>query len=210
MKTHPIIFTAHEVRATLAGRKMQFRRPIKLQPDAIDDLTLGIYAPTKIDRYGMEYPGDLVYGLSNEEAGYPSPYAPGDRPWVKESLIVRIRAWQQSHGRQWSRYGLDWSDIEHENLRELHGVRARSMPRWASRLTLEILSVRPERLQEISERDAILEGVSPLPATSKKYRPYICSFLASWDDRYGKRNGGIYAWAKSPWVWRYEFRRVEG
>jgi hypothetical protein len=79
--------------------------------------------------------------------------------------------------------------------------------RWASRITLEVVGVRVERLQDITENDAKAEGVEPF---AKEWRDgdeptAIASFAMLWDSINGKRA----AWASNPWVWRVEFRKVE-
>lgn len=84
------------------------------------------------------------------------------------------------------------------------------MPRWASRLTLEITKVRVERLQEISEEDAKAEGVTAV--IGKKihgWTPHILEFSLLWDSINSKRDAGKYAWDKNPWVWVIEFKKVQ-
>jgi hypothetical protein len=84
------------------------------------------------------------------------------------------------------------------------------MPRWASRITLEITSVRVERLGEITEEDAEKEGIEL--KGYKKWRPPDTEipytrrdhFEALWDSINGKKH----PWASSPWVWVIEFKRV--
>jgi hypothetical protein len=87
------------------------------------------------------------------------------------------------------------------------------MPRWASRITLEIVSVRVERLQEITEEDAAKEGIptciredmecllcnKPKPCLSRE------GFVGLWDSP----NGKTHPWASNPFVWVIEFRREE-
>ena len=72
------------------------------------------------------------------------------------------------------------------------------MPRWASRITLEITNVRVERLQDISEQDAIAEGITNISVLSK----YIFSTL--WESIYG-----FDSWSSNPWVWVIEFKKVK-
>ncbi len=86
---------------------------------------------------------------------------------------------------------------------------SRFMPRWASRLTLEIVSVRVERVQEISEADAKAEGMTRAGrcqhCQSKQIAPYVCEYRELWDSLNAKRGFG---WDVNPWVWVIEFRKV--
>ncbi len=77
------------------------------------------------------------------------------------------------------------------------------MPRWASRITLEIVSVRVEQVQDISEDDARAEGVDDGTGQTRPLHPYW--FRALWDSINSKRG---YGWEKNPWVWVVAFRRV--
>ena len=77
------------------------------------------------------------------------------------------------------------------------------MPRWASRITLEITGLRVERLQDITEEDAVTEGLPPREQTgfdTARYRYHIL-----WDSLNAKRG---YAWDSNPWVWVIEFKRL--
>ena len=86
-KERPIIFTANEVRAALDGRKSATRRVVKPQPTEHDDFDgPHWYHPTRVDRSGEEYPGEAVFGIANEDQGWPCPYgSPGERLWVRET-----------------------------------------------------------------------------------------------------------------------------
>lgn len=80
------------------------------------------------------------------------------------------------------------------------------MPRWASRITLEVTGVRVERLQDISEEDASAEGVEMYDsATGDVFYGPRDAFMALWETINGKRA----PWASNPWVWVIEFRRVQ-
>lgn len=82
------------------------------------------------------------------------------------------------------------------------------MPRWASRITLEIVNVRVERVQEISEEDAIAEGCKPYidPFEETQITSAVNSYVQLWDHLNAKRG---YPWESNPWVWVVEFRRLE-
>ena len=79
------------------------------------------------------------------------------------------------------------------------------MTRWASRILLEVTSVRVERLQDISEDDAEAEGVDPKQwPRGKEIESYVGAFHTLWDENNGKRA----PWASNPWLWVVEFKRV--
>ena len=85
------------------------------------------------------------------------------------------------------------------------------MPRWASRITLEITDVRVERLQDISEADAVAEGCKPIRPELvqdglivRPGRSAVEEFRLVWEQIHG---GG--SWEKNPWVWVIEFKRLE-
>lgn len=86
------------------------------------------------------------------------------------------------------------------------------MPRWASRLTLEITGVRVERLQEIGEEDALAEGIKLLPGGGfglnepfSEFNSARSAFAFLWDSINGKR----VPWLSNPYVWVIEFKRME-
>ena len=68
------------------------------------------------------------------------------------------------------------------------------MPRWASRITLELTEVRVQRLQELSEEDAKAEGVEPIPMLGRM--SHVAAFSYAWDQLNGKRG----SWTSSPWI----------
>ena len=206
MKERPILFSGPMVRAILAGTKTQTRRvykPRELEPyEIIDELDDGRAWPYWFDpNQGPEYhPVVCPYG------------APGDRLWVREAfalhrihdptppakvkpsllLGVAYRATGDAADGRWRS--------------SLH------MPRWASRLTLEVTGVRVERLQAITEEDARAEGIEPRVTFGRTApRIHVASthreaFEALWDEINAPRG---YGWDANPWVWVVEFRRVE-
>ena len=82
------------------------------------------------------------------------------------------------------------------------------MPRWASRITLEITGVRVERLQEISTVDALAEGVNVHPDHHGKPRSSLYSPVQAYADLWEQING-LESWAANPWVWVIEFKKLE-
>lgn len=207
MRERPIPFSAPMVRAILDGRKMQTRRVMKPQPS-----TGAHWQPIMLSGHGGWVDG--------HGAPLRCPYGQlGDRLWVRETHArcgseVRYRADQS-----------DPDDYPGANFQPWHP--SIHMPRWASRLTLEVTSVRVERLQDIRAADIIAEGIQ-IPVTPKgeslidistKHGPaYFLKQLegattdellyAHWAALWVQLNG-IDSWNANPWVWVVEFRRVE-
>ena len=229
MKERPILFSGEMVRAILDGRKTQTRRVIKPQPPEgyfNSPIQCIEYNRTEVDRWGEEIPGKLVFGFANEEQGWVCPYGqPGDRLWVRETWRAEEMLADQvgqpmpdHHFEAKLVYSADGA-IRHvathcENYRLwMHEGPKRlrpsiHMPRWASRVTLEITDVRVQRLLEITEDDAKAEGVTESDAlfADDDYRPtYVPEFQRLWDSINEKRG---FSWESNPWVWVVEFRRV--
>lgn len=217
MTEHPILFGGEMVRAILDGRKTQTRRVVKLPPWIIhDDAGSG-------DAMKLLAAQRPPIGLSSrlgpadgQKHHWRGPFGqPGDRLWVRET-------WRPVMGMSRSRVEYCCSPSKNmvgtnfDQMAELMiqkggvfeglvptgcklSMRWRPsihMPRWASRLTLEVLSIRVQRLREISEEDAVAEGVV-WPMASY-------AFATLWD-RLAKPGT---KWDDNPWVWAVEFRRV--
>ncbi|ENR8888253.1 hypothetical protein JAG44_001992 [Citrobacter koseri] len=208
-KERGMIFNDEMVRAILEGRKTQTRRPVN--SSTADLLDLQKQYPHKkyniVCPFGQ--PGDCLWVRETFQG-----------PLVSEELFEEYRAHHEKFETpQYCEYAADggakpeYCDLD-DNLR--HGWRPSiHMPRWASRITLEITSVRVERLNDISEEDAQAEGVKKLRGGYwKHYQPNEWtqfqlsargSFATLWNFIYGE--GG---WWANPWVWVIEFKRVEG
>lgn len=193
MKEHPILFSAPMVCAILEGRKTQTRRVAKAPEDA------------RHDRGGLAW----YSPMQGQDTGIYPKYQPGDRLWVRETWT------NDPEGGFAYRATVDpnWLDLYSKGLSWRPSIH---MPRWASRITLEVESVRVERLQDISEADARAEGVNKgvfeydCPArTCGKFwseQTYRNGFNILWDDINAKRGFG---WGVNPWVWVVGFKRVE-
>ena len=235
----PILFTDEMVRAVLDGRKVQTRRPLKPQPEKLifDEMTASLLPPLS----------DCPFGQV------------GDRLWVRETFCLehqvekdQLPPFDDSRPIRWEYEGME-SDPEGADRWIQPHYRATDptpelaygdsdgeptvrwkpsihMPRWASRITLEITEIRIERLQEITEEDVRAEGArkfTNLPPDPSLY-PYgneprwsmedprstrEClgsgryAFANLWERLYAKKGLGWYA---NPWVWVIGFRRVEG
>lgn len=191
MKEIPILFSAPMVRALLDGSKTQTRRAVKLTDAA----------------HVKEPGGHRRWHPADPEARLACPYGqPGDRLWVREA---------------WSTLGMydsrKPSDMDPDYVGTIRYMAdgdksgklrpSMFMPRWASRITLEITGVRVERLQACNEFDARQEGsfswageqetpVRDLPEARLVYRQL-------WESINGPGS-----WVANPWVWCIEFKRV--
>jgi len=206
MKERPINFKAWEVQAIRAGRKTQFRRAVNPQPawPARHPSIIGPRIECHNSLAGM-------YSISStlmQEFGFARcPYgAPGDRLWVRETFLHQSLPGYPPA----TLYRADGHSDEIGPWKpSIH------MPRWASRITLEIVSVRVERLNEISEGDAMAEGVTWPDRNGAPNRPPIdlkgVSNLRIAAEKYcdtWKSINGPGSWAENPWVWVVEFKRV--
>ena len=142
------------------------------------------------------------------------PYgAPGDRLWVRETWRTERRFDSVAPKAVPPRSLIQHAEEEPEPN---HGVYGKTRPsifmlRWASRITLEIVAVRVERLQDISEQDAISEGIDGI---RDEWSGSFCDFDESLSDKslYGilwESINGPGSWALNPWVWVIGFRRLE-
>lgn len=198
MKERPILFSGPMVRAILEGRKTQTRRAVKRAEDMEFDPCDPSYGP-----FWKPY----CTGVP-ESVKVPCPYGKiGDRLWVRES------GYQPPHltpkmlregADTWPHYIYSADGDEKEWCRE-NGWKSRPsihMPRWASRITLEIVSVRVERLNAITHIDAIAEGCTPHPDAPAQ---------SMGDDYKGlwESINGPGSWDLNPWVWVIEFRRIK-
>lgn len=214
----PILFNAQMVRAILEGRKTQTRRVCRLQPH---------------DAAGMVWWPDGAGTDTGTSGGAPGiylkkcPYGElGDRLWVRETFaysvidpeglspeddpenydIIYRATYQQGGG---------WRDGEGNPIKAPWKPSI-YMPRWASRITLEIADVRVERLQDISEVDAVAEGANFHDGRGIGHSGYRhdsndgfvwatakASYMHLWE-----QINGAGSWNENPWVWVVEFKRV--
>lgn len=236
MKERPILFSAPMVRALLAGTKTQTRRLVKLQPhEDRSRLEVGHYNPTVIDCHGDGQPGAEKFGAWTQdgEQGWVCPYGqPGDRLWVREgfrfpesldqlspaaigekSLSVGYQAaWcpTQFEADGTRQTAQEWCDFVTPPMQNKPGRLRASihMPRWASRIALQIAGIRVERLQDISIADAIAEGVVEC-APRLRGLGHCMEWLYAYEDLWTSINGPG-SWDANPLVWVVEFKRVEG
>ena len=213
VKIRPILFSAPMVRALLDGSKTQTRRALKTQP--IDVI------PMKEDKCGVEWVGLMQREPEPKGIIFRCKFGQkGDRLWVREAW-ANHPDYPESTNR--AIYRAD-RGVEHDVPRWRPSIH---MPRWASRITLEITGVRVERLQDISEEDALAEGIVCENVIVSSY--YANGHHEVSDDRYffdgcddegfdsahdayaslWESINGAGSWEENPWVWVVAFRRVE-
>lgn len=205
VKERPILFSAPMVRAILAGRKTQTRRVLKSDCGAdsiIHVENVELYPPRKGD---AGYTGWVaqVDKLGALHLPLTCPYgAPGDRLWVRETHYIEPGTTAETWERELADvlYAADYADPDGVDVRWRPSIH---MPRWVSRLTLEITGVRVERLQSISEADAIAEGAQ-CPGV-----PAAISNVGAYAKLWNVINGDG-AWELNPWVWVVTFNPVSG
>lgn len=208
MKTRPILFSAPMVRALLDGSKTQTRRVVKPQPITRTEFKGEHFVPPSKRTQGR------IISVAVPWVGEASPYGQiGDQLWVKETHFLYGR-WVKNGltktGKQKWQFKADKSKGVHfeapttvQTDKETGvGWWKRSslfMPRWASRITLEITSVRVERLNDISIGDVDREGTpANYPSGASKD-----DYAHLWESINGKGS-----WDTNPWVWVIEFKRV--
>lgn len=208
----PILFSGEMVRAILDGRKSMTRRVVKEIP--MLGTPIAWCAAAKAQEPGWvhivgDYRRFCPYGI------------PGDRLWVRETW----KLWEDpKDGHDWVLYRaggkMSFPNIEHLDMpRDPFADKWRPsifMPRWASRITLEITGVRVERVQDITEGDVREEGITDGGCLNcGEHEPCGCdnpqpdardAFIWLWDSINKKRG---YGWHVNPWVWVIEFNRVE-
>jgi len=185
-KERPILFSGPMVKAILSGAKSQTRRIMKPQPGSqFDPQNCGVatvYCPTKVD---------------DENEDYKSPYgSPGDRLWVRETFkTVPV-------GRHVV-YRVDEPQTKAQKTDHAFGPWKPSifMPRWASRITLEITSVRVEQLRDISAAEAEKEGCGC--GVNDATGGPVARYCVLWESI-----NGAGSWKANPWVWVISFKRV--
>jgi hypothetical protein len=201
MKEKPILFSGPMVRAILEGRKTMTRRVVKLTDSG------------RVKEVG----GRRNWHLEDPNAVAACPYAVGQRLWVRETWADTSKESRRCP----VSYRATWPPDD-EECRGFAWKPSIHMPRWASRLTLEVTDVRVERVQDITEEDSWLEGCEPgdptdnggffpqdEPDPSKLgHRGWDCAkdwFSDLWDSINAARG---YGWDVNPWVWCISFKRI--
>ncbi|HHH1650981.1 TPA: hypothetical protein ACPZS6_001448 [Yersinia enterocolitica] len=220
MNEKPILFNAEMVNAILSGRKTQTRRIMGNQPAGQDLETVHV---RHNDDFNFQW-----YGNLGESSYFPCPLGkPGDQLWVREAFAAGLctestLAYRATHKTE---------DLEEGWGETIKWTPSIHMPRWASRINLLITGVRVERLRDISEQDAMAEGITAkeviietryeggghVEITAERfffvggddegYESAGEAFAELWDSIYGQKEGEN--WQANPWVWVIEFERME-
>lgn len=213
----PILFNGPMVRAILEGRKTVTRRPVKATKAHADGFMMldhgkgwwpyNAFGDFASDHEGMEYPIACPYGK------------PGDRLWVRETWYCdHFEVQQGPYLRPADMHDLDQSREDGELVYAADSLTPYEqeqpvwkpsihMPRWASRILLEVTDVRIERLQDISRADIRAEGLQCPPElasddVSPNYRDW---YPAAWRELWESTGGD---WDANPWVWVVEFKQI--
>ncbi|HCB0645439.1 TPA: hypothetical protein MYL57_005537 [Klebsiella variicola subsp. variicola] len=234
MTERGMIFNAEMVRAILDGRKTQTRREVKLNLDIARLATTYDWATSLAANHYQDLTEEQIQQKAESLRGVIHPVIlgngqmvsiicphgkPGDRIWVRETFCPVDDT--QYGGEKWVDYratpryeashpaGWDSAPNDAEALKWRPSIH---MPRWASRILLEITDVRVERLNAISQADAIAEGAPPshpsIDCVSQEYG--FPDFSRSWFGQTWQHIYGEESWDANPWVWVIEFKRVEG
>lgn len=229
MKERPILFSAPMVRAILDGRKTQTRR-----------IAVKTSQPRSVYVTDFDFK-ELKIEIENKHSGHrywkQCPYGiPGDRLWVRETWRYTASSLEESRAITEdisSGIAVDWRATYIDNCMKHLGFSREDaeiaddfetwrpsihMPRWASRILLEITGVRVERLADISEEDAAAEGiyndgdVIPFngpwfvePHDTRGYSTASDCYCALWE-----KINGAGSWMTNPWVWVVQFKQLKG
>jgi hypothetical protein len=229
VKEGPLLFSQPMVKATRELIKTNTRRVMITQPSN----GWGFENPPIMGRINSKHPKQGKFGAFIKRGvgtEFPEadiivcPYGkPGDRLWIKETHYMYgkwVKNGKTRTGRQrWKfkrlstpvRYYDDAPEkVRSSSYRKSGWYKRPSifMPRWASRILLEITDIRVERVQGISEADAKAEGVGMYPSgltAWKDFIPYVSEFKRLWDSINADRG---YGWDVNPWVWVIEFKNI--
>ncbi len=219
----PRLFKALLVHGIRKGQKTETRQPLKPQP-------LPGLATTAPGVTMFSWKGDVFYGTPDDFLYKLAERCPlgkvGDRLWVKETIYGYLehkigknppKNWDSSKTiYDWGTYWYAADELEHpRHLDWTVYTSAIHCPRWAARLILEITEVRVERLQEITARDALAEGISiyegdrlSLPEEGRVVeRMYLDQFQKLWNGIYAADG---YGWDANPFVWVQKFKVLQG
>lgn len=193
----PILFSTPMVKSILDGRKSQTRRVMKPHP------------PNYIDFFERRLIGFKGYMSPGEPCDYDiiiPKYKVGDILWVRETWST-----ERKYPNAIESPNKDIKNYIYKADKQIHVADLMKwkpsifMPREACRIFLEVTDIRVERLQDISEQDAIAEGLQDYYGKNAPYHANKVRYIDLWDEINGKK----YPWDSNPWVWKITFKRIE-
>jgi hypothetical protein len=192
MRERPIIMTGGSPVATREGRKTQTRRVVRFPEWFLDEYT-------RFGAYEIRMEIECPYGVA------------GDRLWVKEPWSIASRRIDRDYAVRYLADGAIRGGKFQVRAGRAADFMVRSsmfMPRWASRLLLEVTRIRVERVKEISYEDILAEGI-PWPPTSGRtnQKVALATFEELWNKIHAKRGRG---WKENPWVFVIDYKVIEG
>jgi hypothetical protein len=205
----PILFSGEMVRAILAGRKTQTRRIVKPQPEQVPD---GTWKAVPGECWWPCKEAKMMIGTG--EMAWACPYGQvGTRLWVRERWYA-VEVAGEGIGNPFVVFEdeIIGGEPMPKKLRPMGSVRKYGckpsihMPRWASRITLEVTEVRVERLNDISDADALAEGVANDRQRESTW--YEGKAAGMYRDLWERING-VGSWTANPWVWAISFKVVK-
>ena len=200
MKTRPINLKTRDVQGVLAGRKTQHRGVMMPQPS--EGWSIDGYGEVHKMEDGGPNPDKVIgWGATNQEGdeAWPCPFGkPGKLLWVRETFFANDGHWTDRVD-----YKASFTD---EILIKWHP--STQMPIHLSRLTLKLTDVRVERLQDISEEDAVAEGFDThgmgIRVAPGGHLPCVSLFAENWNNTHKKEE----YWEANPWVWVLSFEVI--
>lgn len=210
MTIKPILFNTEMVRAILDGRKSCTRRVVKFP---VNRYTNNVPLADKVVLQELRCDKANFLEKPFFSFGMNLPYQPGDILYVRETFIQAAAHtfWHKADDKSWMSKDLLWKPSIH-------------MPKEAARIWLKVADVRVERLQEITEEQACMEGTDPWDEACYENNGWhptlsdpdsggnpnmIDGFHKLWDSTIKKNDLDRYGWNTNPWVWVIEFEQCE-
>ena len=204
-KERPILFSSDMVRAILDGRKTQTRRIVKPQPGNVDGcyhrpdgLYIWTHLPVGIG-CGVGLPFKCPYGQVGDRLYVRETFALSSR---QECALPRTVVYKVDEGKLLFDVGGNWDIADYR----IKWQSSRFMPKVLARIWLEITGIRVERVQEISEKEALKEGAHALVRKAGYMPSAKYGFEQLWDSLNAKRG---YSWESNPFVWCISFKKIE-
>ncbi|MEH7877015.1 hypothetical protein V7799_04805 [Rhizobium laguerreae] len=237
MADRPILFSATMIRALLDGRKTLTRRnfPQPFQSGYFQgEVFLDVLKATSRAPKAFRFSAEAVGGGAVLNEVFEPKINEGDRLWVRENAAVRYQGWHHEDGDthsvsyradedetgQWLGFTSCGNGIRKGKAPSVFPRRSHNidgslrwqpsihMPRWASRITLTVTNVRVERLQDITEADAIAEGAKQYSSSTRLSRAFNPDWKGIYREGYAElwnEINGAGAWESNPWIVAYSF-----